>query len=112
MHSRCFQHARYVLYALAVATHRSYRRAAIALRVRRSTLARHIRDVESEIGFRLFEHHSQGARLTKAGKVFVNQARRGAFTYGKVLRVGSTRGLEARLRRDSRLDDEPVASTR
>jgi DNA-binding transcriptional LysR family regulator len=112
MHSRCFQHARSVLYALAVATHRSYRRAAIALRIRRSTLARRIRDVESEIGFRLFEHNSEGARLTEAGKVFVNQTRRGAFNYGKILRVGSTRGLEARLRRDSRVNDEPIASPR
>jgi DNA-binding transcriptional LysR family regulator len=95
-----------------VATHRSYRRAAIALRVRRSTLARRIRDVEGEIGFRLFEQHSEGARLTEAGKVFVNQTRRGVFNYGRVLRVGSIRGLDARLRHDSRRVNARIASPR
>jgi DNA-binding transcriptional LysR family regulator len=93
---------RYLHYALAVATHRSYRRAAVALRIRRSTLARRIRDVEHEIGFRLFESAAEGARLTEAGKTFVSRSRRTAYVHGNILRAGSSRGLESRLRRDIR----------
>jgi DNA-binding transcriptional LysR family regulator len=94
--------SRYLHYALAVATHRSYRRAAVALRVRRSALDRRIRDVENEIGFALFERVADGTRLTEAGKAFVSRSRRRAYLHGHVLRAGSSRGLEWRLRRDIR----------
>jgi DNA-binding transcriptional LysR family regulator len=94
--------SRYLHYALAVATHRSYRRAAVALRIRRSTLDRRIRDVENEIGFTLFEWVAGGTRLTEAGKAFVSRSRRSAYVHGRALRAGSSRGLASRLRRDIR----------
>jgi DNA-binding transcriptional LysR family regulator len=93
---------RYLHYALAVATHRSYRRAAVALRIRRSTLDRRIRDVEDAIGYSLFENAADGTRLTEAGKIFISRSRRTAYVYGNLLRAGSSRGLESRLRRDIR----------
>jgi len=93
---------RYVHYALAVATHRSYRRAAVALGIRRSSLDRRIRDVEDEIGFPIFESVADGTRLTEAGKAFVSRLRRTAYLHGNALRAGSSRGLESRLRRDIR----------
>jgi DNA-binding transcriptional LysR family regulator len=93
---------RYLHYALAVATHRSYRRAAVALRIRRSTLDRRIRDVEKEIGFPLFESAAEGTRLTEAGKAFVGRMRRTAYLHGQALGAGSSRGLQSRLRRDIR----------
>lgn len=63
-------------YALAAAEHRSFRRAAEALRLKQSTLSRQIRRMEQRLGVLLFERSSAGARPTTAGFEFLRTARR------------------------------------
>ena len=43
--------------------------------INQSALSRHIADLESEIGTKLFLRNKQGVRLTKAGKMLVDRAR-------------------------------------
>lgn len=62
-------------YVLAVAQHGSFSRAAEALLVAQPALSRQIRDVEAEIGEKLFERSSTGTTLTPAGRTFVAHVR-------------------------------------
>lgn len=58
---------RHLRYALAAHEHRSFRKAAAALRLKQSSLSRRIRELEDELGVLLFTRHSSGVRLTTAG---------------------------------------------
>lgn len=62
-------------YAVTVAEHLSFRRAANAVGIRQSALSRQIRRLEETIGISLFERHSGGLRPTHAGRAFVQDAR-------------------------------------
>lgn len=62
-------------YVLAVARHGSFRRAAEALLLAQPSLSRQIRDVEEELGERLFDRGSTGTTVTAAGRAFVSHAR-------------------------------------
>lgn len=63
-------------YSVLVADHRSFRKAALAIGLRQSTISRRIRSLEDTIGVSIFERHSGGVRLTYAGLEFVNAIRR------------------------------------
>lgn len=66
---------RHLRYFVAVAETLSFSGAATRLRVAQPALSRQIRDLEDELGTRLFERGSRGVRLTSAGQVFVAEAR-------------------------------------
>ncbi|XHC14000.1 LysR family transcriptional regulator [Labrenzia sp. ac12] len=60
---------------MAVESHGSFRKAALALRVKQSTLSRTISQMEARLGLILFERTSGGARLTEAGAEIVKTSR-------------------------------------
>jgi DNA-binding transcriptional LysR family regulator len=64
----------------AVARHGAVRRAAATLNLDQSIVSAKTRDLEAELGVRLFERHSGGVRLTGAGEVFVAGATRALQT--------------------------------
>ncbi len=66
-HLRCF---------IAVAEERSFSRAAERLHIEQSPLSRTIKKLESDLGVVLFQRTSRGTRLTWAGEVFLEDARR------------------------------------
>jgi DNA-binding transcriptional LysR family regulator len=66
------QHLRY---AVSAAEHGSFRRAAVALLLRQSTLSRCVRQLEESTGLIVFERFSGGARPTQAGQEFLRNAR-------------------------------------
>lgn len=61
-------------YFVAVAEQLSFRRAAERVRVAQPALSRQIRDLESEIGVKLFERNTAGVALTDAGSVLLAEA--------------------------------------
>lgn len=66
-HLRCF---------IAVAEESSFSRAAGRLHIEQSPLSRTIKKLESDLGVVLFDRTSRGTRLTWAGQVFLEDARR------------------------------------
>jgi DNA-binding transcriptional LysR family regulator len=66
---------RHLRYAVAVADALSFTRAADRLRVAQPALSRQIRQLEDEIGVRLFERNRRAVSLTDAGAKFVSEAR-------------------------------------
>ncbi|HEX9394696.1 MAG TPA: LysR family transcriptional regulator [Gemmatimonadales bacterium] len=67
---------RHLKYFVAVAEARSFVRAAGRLRVAQPSLSRQIRDLEQELGVKLFDRLPRGTRLTRAGEAFLEDARR------------------------------------
>lgn len=67
---------RHLRYVIAAAEHGSFRLAAAAIGVQASAVSRRIRDVEDKIGAALFIRQSNGVRLTYAGELFLQRARR------------------------------------
>jgi DNA-binding transcriptional LysR family regulator len=55
----------------AVAEHRHFGRAAVALHLTQSSLSRQISRLEEQVGARLLDRTPQGSRLTGAGEVFL-----------------------------------------
>jgi DNA-binding transcriptional LysR family regulator len=53
-----------------------YGRASRRLRVAQPALSRQIQDLEEEVGFKLFERLPRGVKLSAAGKLFLDDARR------------------------------------
>ena len=66
---------RHLRYFVAVAEEGSFVRAAGRLRVAQPALSKQIRDLEREVGVKLFERLPRGARLTRAGDQFLGNAR-------------------------------------
>jgi DNA-binding transcriptional LysR family regulator len=62
-------------YFVAVAEEGSFLRAARRLRVAQPALSKQIRDLEREVGVKLFERLPRGARMTRAGEQFLSNAR-------------------------------------
>jgi LysR family pca operon transcriptional activator len=60
----------------AIATHRSLLGAAKALNVAQPTLTRSLQEVEETFGFRIFDRHARGVRLTPAGEVVWHSTKR------------------------------------
>jgi len=67
---------RHLRYFVAVGEEQHYGRGAQRLRVAQPALSRQIQDLEEEIGFKLFDRLSRGVRLSTAGKMFLEEARR------------------------------------
>jgi DNA-binding transcriptional LysR family regulator len=67
---------RQLRYFLAVGEEEHYGRAAQRLRVAQPALSRQIQNLEEEIGFKLFERLPRGVKITDAGKLFLDDARR------------------------------------
>src|ERR1700685_2681585 len=67
---------RHLRYFLAVGEEQHYGRAAHRLRVAQPALSRQIQDLEEELGFKLFERLPRGVKLSAAGKLFLEDARR------------------------------------
>jgi DNA-binding transcriptional LysR family regulator len=66
---------RHLRYFVAVAEEENVSRAALKLHVSQPGISRQIHDLEDEIGFQLFERSAKFVRLTRAGKVFLTEAR-------------------------------------
>jgi len=67
---------RHLRYFVAVGEEQHYGRAARRLRVAQPALSRQIQDLEEEIGFKLFERLPRGVKISNAGKLFLEDARR------------------------------------
>src|ERR1700689_3697761 len=67
---------RHLRYFVAIGEEQHYGRAARSLRVAQPALSRQIQDLEEELGFRLFERLPRGVKLSAAGKLFLEDARR------------------------------------
>ncbi|MEU9555323.1 LysR family transcriptional regulator [Streptomyces fumanus] len=68
--------ARHLRYALAVAEHQHFGRAAASLGIAQPSLSRQIADLEREVGERLFDRTPAGVFPTAAGAAFLVPARR------------------------------------
>ena len=67
---------RHLRYFVAVGEEQHYGRAAQRLRVAQPALSRQIQDLEDEVGFKLFERLPRGVKLSAAGRLFLDDARR------------------------------------
>lgn len=67
---------RHLRYFVAVGEEQHYGRGAQRLRVAQPALSRQIQDLEEEVGFKLFDRLSRGVKLSTAGKLFLEEARR------------------------------------
>src|SRR5258707_9278680 len=67
---------RHLRYFVGVAEEQHFGRAAERLHVAQPALSRQIQDLEREMGFLLFDRLPRGVRVSEAGKVFLNDARR------------------------------------
>lgn len=66
---------RHLRYFIAVAEEENITRAAERLHMSQPPLSRQIRDLEGEIGVPLLERNAKSIRLTRAGRVFLEEAR-------------------------------------
>src|SRR5215470_6851825 len=67
---------RHLRYFVAVGDEQHFGRAADRLHVAQPALSRQIQDLEREMGFLLFDRLPRGVRLSAAGTLFLNDARR------------------------------------
>src|SRR5213592_4351805 len=67
---------RHLRYFVAVGEDQHYGRAAQRLRVAQPALSRQIQNLEEEIGFKLFDRLARGVKISAAGKLFLEDARR------------------------------------
>ncbi|MGH7413677.1 MAG: LysR family transcriptional regulator [Candidatus Rokuibacteriota bacterium] len=80
---------------LAIAHAHSYRQAAEALHPSQPALSQHVRELEAELGVRLFDRLSRGVVLTEAGGVLEERAKRVFATLTDARSWGSSRGSSA-----------------
>ncbi|MFF7382456.1 LysR substrate-binding domain-containing protein [Streptomyces griseoluteus] len=92
--------ARHLRYALALAEHAHFGRAAGALGIAQPPLSKQIADLEREVGARLFDRTRQGVFPTAAGAAFLSRARRALdeITAASVDAARAARGETGRLR--------------
>lgn len=67
---------RHLRYVVAAARNGSFSAAANEFNVRQPIVSKRIKEVKDELGVRLFERSTAGARLTLRGEDFVVEARR------------------------------------
>ena len=67
---------RHLRYFVAIGEEENYRRAAHRLHVAQTTLSTQIQDLEAELGFKLFDRLPRGVKVSSAGKLFLEDARR------------------------------------
>lgn len=66
---------RHIHYFMAVAEHRGFTRAAMALHVSQPALSQQIKQLEDVLGAQLFDRSGRTTRLTDAGQVYLRYAR-------------------------------------
>src|SRR6266849_4753971 len=80
---------------LAIARAHSYRQAAETLHTSQPGLSQHVRELEAELGVRLFDRLSRGVLLTEAGGLLEERAKRVFATLTDVREVlGELQGLQ------------------
>src|ERR1700692_4326246 len=67
---------RHLRYFVAIGEEENYRRAAQRLNVAQTALSTQIQNREAELGFKLFDRLPRGVKLSAAGKLFLEDARR------------------------------------
>src|SRR5712672_58976 len=67
---------RHLRYFVVIGEEQHYGRAAHRLRIAQPALSRQIQNLEEEIGFKLFDRLSRGVKISAAGKLFLEDARR------------------------------------
>src|SRR5258708_26748252 len=67
---------RHLRYFIAVAEELHFARAAQRLHIEQSPLSRAIKELELDLGVRLFDREPRGTRLTWAGEAFLGDVRR------------------------------------
>jgi len=67
---------RHLRYFVAIGEEENYRRAAQRLNVAQTALSTQIQDLEAELGFKLFDRLPRGVKLSAAGRLFLEDARR------------------------------------
>ncbi|MDQ1034845.1 DNA-binding transcriptional LysR family regulator [Streptomyces sp. V3I8] len=95
-----YMEARHLRYALALAEHAHFGRAAGALGIAQPPLSKQIADLEREVGTRLFDRTRQGVFPTAAGKAFLSRARKALdeIAAASVDAARAARGETGRLR--------------
>jgi DNA-binding transcriptional LysR family regulator len=81
---------RHLRYFIAVAEELHFARAAERLHIEQSPLSRAIKELEADLGVQLFERDKRGTRLTWAGQVLLEDARRVFTARSNRLRPTST----------------------
>src|SRR6267154_5095396 len=66
---------RHLRYFVAVGEAQNMSRAALKLYISQPALSKQVRDLEDELGFSLLERTAKSARVTDAGRVFLDEAR-------------------------------------
>ena len=92
--------ARHLRYALALAEHAHFGRAAAALGIAQPPLSKQIADLEREVGARLFDRTRHGVFPTAAGEALLSRARKALdeFAAASVDAARAARGETGRLR--------------
>jgi DNA-binding transcriptional LysR family regulator len=75
-HKEEFIELRHLRYFITLAEELHFARAAARLQIEQSPLSRAIRDLEDLLGVRLFERNTRSTRITRAGRVLQEYARR------------------------------------
>jgi len=99
---------RHLRYFVAIAEERSFTRAAERLWVAQPGLSTQMRRLEAELGVKLFERHTRGVDLTRAGELLLERARAAlaaadlAGATGRDLEAGLTGSLRLGIAREAR----------